>query len=163
MNKKKISKLLLVMALALLLIVLIGVGYGYLNREKTQGGMILDENAEQYDPEASLETDGNGIAIPGYGVIYFPENETDVQITLYNPEQNTCLFQFELYIDDESQPIASTDLVEPGKAVSEVTLSRALEAGTYTLSIKVLTYAVDTFAPLNNAMVRTQLSVLADE
>ena len=82
-------------------------------------------------------------------------------LTLYNPEKNTCLFRFELYLEDQEEMIASTGLIEPGKAVQEITLAHALPAGNYTLNIKVDTYTADTQMPLNNALVQAELCVLS--
>ena len=124
----------------------------------------VDKNASEWDG-SSLENlnSQQGIKIPGYGTIYFPADETDVSITLYNPEDNECYFQFELYIDGESEPVASTGAVEPGSAVTEVTLSRPLEAGTYQLDIKINTYTLDGLTPLNDAVVSTDLTVTQSE
>lgn len=165
MKKKKITAIASIFAIILLAIAIIGLFHSCDDENlQANGGMILDSAAESYDPKVDITTNSDdGIAIPGYGTIYFPENETDIQITLYNPKKNTCLFKFELYIDDEATPIATTDLVEPGKAVQNVKLERPLKIGEYKLNIKVLTYAADTYTPLNNALVYADLYVLANE
>lgn len=161
MKRKAIA--LSVLAVLLILICVMSLVHGYWMDKASpeSGGMILDADAQPYDPSADL-TGGvtSGIAIPGYGDIYFPAGETTVQLTLYNPEKNNCLFRFELYIDDAAEPIAATDLIEAGKAVQTVTLSHPLQAGEYTLSIKVLPYTVENHAPLNNALVRAKLFVV---
>lgn len=126
-----------------------------------QGGFTLDENAQNYTPSGGLSSGKkSGIAVPGYSTVYFPADETDVPLTLYNPEKNTCLFRFELYLDDEDTPAACTGLIEPGKAVQRVTLTRPLCAGSYALHIKVNAFAADTHTPLNNALVEAELCVL---
>lgn len=160
--KKRKTVLLSILALILVLVSIIGLVHSCQNNKPSteSGGLILDENAYPYDPSANLVADNaNGIAIPGYGDIYFPADETTVQITLYNPEKNNCLFRFELYIDDNTEPIASTDLIEAGKAVDSITLSHPLRAGEYTLNIKVLPYTVESHTALNNALVRAKLYV----
>lgn len=163
MDKKKKKIWIVISAIVLVLLILAGVFLfrGCQNQESGSGGMIFDPNAEPYDPSSDIAADHvSGIAIPGYGNIYFPSDETTVQITLYNPEKNDCLFRFELYIDDENEPIASTELIEPGKAVQTVTLSRPLTKGEYSLNIKVLPYTKDDLTPLNNALVYAKLYVL---
>lgn len=162
-KRRIVLSILALIAVAALLIAVIGLVHSCQNSEETPlgGGLILDLDAEPYEPSADLSTDGsNGIAIPGYGDVYFPAGKKDVQITLYNPEQNDCLFRFELYIDDRTEPIAATDLIEAGKAVQTVTLSESLDAGEYTLAIKVLPYTVEEHVPLNNALVRAKLYVV---
>lgn len=161
--KKRKSIVLCIIAVALLLISIVGIVHSCQNWGTTQasGGMILDYNAEPYVPSDSLVSDSaKGIDIPGYGDVYFEAEETTVQLTLYNPAQNNCLFRFELYIDDNTEPIASTNLIESGKAVHTVTLSKPLQEGEYTLNIKVMTYTVEDHTALNNALVRAKLHVL---
>ena len=82
-------------------------------------------------------------------------------MTLYNPAQNACLFQFALYLEGEEEPIASTGLIQPGKAVQEITLARPLAPGDYTLNIQVNTYTSDMQTALNNAFVKAELRVFA--
>ncbi|MEE1002463.1 MAG: hypothetical protein U0L17_01785 [Acutalibacteraceae bacterium] len=166
MKKSKTSVFFSVIVTILLLVVIVSLLHScrYHQSQKTNSGMILDSSAEEYIPDYTLATENsNGISIPGYGTIYFPEDETNVQITLYNPEQNDCLFRFELYIDNEKNPIADTGLIESGKAVQNLTLSHPLKAGEYKLNIKVLPYTTDTHTPLNNALVYAKLYVLANK
>lgn len=166
MTRKKTISILLILVMIVLFTLIIAFTYSCHNQDTAQStnSMMLDPDAAAYEPSANLVTNGGqGIAIPGYSNIYFPEGETEVQLTLYNPDKNTCLFQFELYIDDEPEPIASTGLIEPGNAVQSVTLNRALEPGDYTLSIQVLPYTADTQTALNNALVHARLYVLAEE
>lgn len=161
--QKRGDVLLSILASITVLVSIIGLVHSCQNNKPLteSGGLILDEDAQPYDPSADLVADNvNGIAIPGYGDIYFPADETTVQLTLYNPEKNNCLFRFELYIDDNTEPIASTDLIEAGKAVESITLSHPLQAGEYTLGIKVLPYTVENYTALNNALVRAKLYVI---
>lgn len=156
LNKKKLT-----IGLIILLCFIAGsliFVYKVSNPAETSEGMIYDSNAVDWDDTVTDEEVSDGIAIPGYASIYFPKGETEIQMTLPNPEENTCLFKYELYINDESEPIASTDLIEPGKAVETITLTEALSEGNYKLQIKILTYTED-FVPLNNALVKTDLTV----
>lgn len=121
-------------------------------------GLSIDPDTVSWS--SSIKDEGSGgIKIPGYGDIYFPADETSVQITLYNPEANNCLFAFELYLDDDKEPIAKTGLVEPGKALTEAELSRGLSAGEYVLQIKVNVFSPEGTS-LNNAIVKTKLYVV---
>lgn len=128
----------------------------------SQGGLFWEERAQDYALSAPLPSSGQGdIAIPGYSTVYFPAGETLVPMTLYNPAQNACLFQFALYLEGEEEPIASTGLIQPGKAVQEITLARPLAPGDYTLNIQVNTYTSDMQTALNNAFVKAELRVFA--
>lgn len=120
-------------------------------------GLSIDPNAQNWS--ASIPSDGkNGIQIPGYGDIYFPANQKTVPITLYNPGGNDCLFAFSLYINGQG-PCATTELIAPGTAVTQVMLDNSLEAGEYDLEIKVDTFEKESCAPMNNAVVETKLIV----
>lgn len=147
--------LILLLALSLLMLL-----HSYQQDDRiSSGGMVLDTNAIDYSPSSLVVDDDPGIAIPGYGTLYFPAGEKKVPLTLYNPEKNTCLFRFEISLEGENDLLASTGLIEPGKAVQEITLSEALNPGTYTLKIRVLPYETETLTPLNNALVRADLVV----
>ena len=161
--KERKAALLPILALIFILMSAISLVHIYQNHTLSpeSGGLVFDRNAQPYDPSAGFDADGaNGIAIPGYGNVYFPADETRVQLVLYNPEKNNCLFRFELYIDDDTKPIAATGLIEAGKAVESVTLSRPLKTGEYTLNIKVFPYTVENHTALNNALVRSKLYVV---
>ena len=124
------------------------------------GGLVLDENAEDIQPESSGTTaEQQGIKIPGYESIVFPAGETDVQLTLMNPAGNKCNFVYELYIDEDDTPIYTSGLIEPGKEISEITLANGLESGEYTLYMRVKAFSQETDIPLNGALVTVPLTV----
>ena len=130
------------------------------SQNQTAEGISFDNNAVAYNLDAPAEQAIGGISVPGYSTVYFPQGEQIVPITLWNPEKNTCLFQFELYIGEESTPIAATELIRPGMAVKTVTLAYGLNVGEYTLKIKVNTFNAETGTPLNNALVSAKLCVV---
>ena len=122
--------------------------------------LAVDPSANPWS-NGSVAEDGTnkGIKIPGYSQLYIPADTQDVQITLLNPQENECYFMFELFLEDESTPLYKSDLVEPGKAIEDLHLQRALQAGTYTLRIHITPYAGDRTTALNGANVTTTLVV----
>lgn len=122
----------------------------------------LEESSVEWDDSGMQkgEDSSQGIKIPGYGKIYFPSSEKQVEMTLYNPKENTCYFVFELYIDDEEIPIYASEYIEPGKALTAISLKRELTQGTYNMQIKISTYDTATEAPLNGAVLKTILEVI---
>ncbi len=119
-----------------------------------------DPNAQAWSPSAELATqESTGIHIPGYGEIFFPEGEQDVSITLYNPQKNDCILVYSLYLNDETEPIYTSGGIEPGKAVQQISLSHALEAGEYTLKLHITPYDPQTGSMLNQADVSAPLLV----
>lgn len=156
------TKLVVATATLLLLSVLaIGI-YNAVYRQGEGKGMSLqvDADATAWDDSAVAVSAGEGIRIPGYGTVYFPKNSTEVQLTLYNPKENNCYFIFELCLEGEEQPLYTSGYVEPGKAITQFSLNEGLDAGTYSLYIKIRPYDMQTQMLLNNAVVKTQLIVL---
>ena len=100
-----------------------------------------------------------GIRIPGYPKITIPADTTDVTMNLKNPEGNPCYFTFALVLTDNEETIYTSKMVEPGKAITEVTLSRALEAGEYPAEIRIITSSLKDGSAMNGANVETVLVV----
>ena len=121
----------------------------------------LDDAAQDWTGAAPPSKNGEqqGIKIPGYASISIPAGETDAKILLLNPEENPCYFSFELILDETGESLFTSKMVEPGKAIQEETLARALEAGEYDATIKISTYSLDTNTQMNGANVKTKLLV----
>ena len=123
-------------------------------------GLSFEENTASWDDSSLAQNDDqSGIRIPGYGDLLFPADTDAVPLTLYNPKQNDCDFVFELYLNGSGTPFYTTGKIPPGQAVEEIRTG-GLAAGAYTLNMKILTYDRETGAPLNNAVVRTKLTVV---
>lgn len=121
----------------------------------------LDDAAQTWTGTAPPDQNGQqqGIKIPGYASIALPAGKKDVKISLLNPEGNPCYFTFELVLDDTGETLYASKMVEPGKAVQEETLSRALDAGEYAATIKIATYSLENTTQMNGANVKTKLLV----
>lgn len=133
--------------------------------EKTGGGIEYDPDAGEYE-EPEEETAKQGVAIPGWGTLKIPANETEVTVDFFNPEANKDLYNltFELRLPDDSQQgyevLYTSGLVEPGLHIQKITLSRPLEAGTYDAVVHVQPYKTDEEqTPTNNADMNTKLVV----
>ena len=86
----------------IIVLLIVGVCIAVPILRQSQSGLQLDSNASAWEPTTSIQTtEEQGIQIPGYGTIYFAAGEKDVPITLYNPEENTCNFVFELSIEGD--------------------------------------------------------------
>ena len=135
-NKKRI----LMMAGSIFVVVIVAVVVYFLVRQDSKDPAFspdLDENA-------IVQTDGikekpEGIRIPGYPRITISADTKDVTMNLQNPEGNPCYFTFEIILTEGEETIYTSKLVEPGKAITDVTLSRALEKGEYPAVIKITT------------------------
>ncbi|OLA28992.1 MAG: hypothetical protein BHW30_08900 [Firmicutes bacterium CAG_194_44_15] len=114
------------------------------------------------DENAIVQTDGikekpEGIRIPGYPRITISADTKDVTMNLQNPEGNPCYFTFEIILTEGEETIYTSKLVEPGKAITDVTLSRALEKGEYPAVIKITTTSLTDGSAMNGADVETVL------
>ena len=114
------------------------------------------------DENAIVQTDGirekpEGIRIPGYPRITISADTKDVTMNLQNPEGNPCYFTFEIVLTEGEETIYTSKLVEPGKAITDVTLSRALEKGEYPAVIKITTTSLTDGSAMNGADVETVL------
>ncbi len=121
----------------------------------------IDKGAVNYPWKPSSGSVGTekGIAIPGYESITLPSGVTDVDLILPNPSDNPCNFWFTLILADTGEELYRSGMIPPSMAVKKVTLSRALEAGDYTLIISIRTTSVTDGVPMNGATLSVPLRV----
>lgn len=121
----------------------------------------IDPGAKDYEGAEPEDEGGTakGIAIPGYPSIELPANTKDVQVALLNPEGNPCYFTFEIVLKDGDESLYTSKQVPPGKAVTDITLSRVLEPGEYDATIRITTFSLEDQSPMNGANVETVLIV----
>lgn len=103
-----------------------------------------------------------GVQIPGYGEITAAAGSESLKMSLVNPKDNPCYFQFTLTVekDGEEKTLYESGLVEPGKAVQEFDLEY-LPPGDYDMLIKINTYSLeDGTTRMNGAEVMTTLHVV---
>ena len=161
-NKKK-NKILIGIIICLCAVIVGGAVY-FLTRQQTNGTPDsafvpdLDPNATTPTDEAQ-EDKPNGIRIPGYPSITIPADTTDVTMNLMNPEGNPCYFTFEIVLTDTDEVLYTSKMVEPGKAITDVTLSKGLSAGEYPAVIRITTASLEDGSAMNGANVETVLKV----
>lgn len=80
-------------------------------------------------------------------------------MNLENPAGNPCYFTFELVLKDTNETLYTSKMVEPGKAITNVTLSHGLENGEYPAVIKISTASLEDGSAMNGANVETTLIV----
>ena len=119
----------------------------------------IDPNAGNWDGSTPENKGGasQGIKIPGYPSITIAADTENVKMALLNPEDNPCYFKFEIVLKDSNETIFESKYVEPGKAITDVTLTKPLSAGEYPAIIKISTLSLDGKNPLNGANVETVL------
>jgi hypothetical protein len=118
-----------------------------------------DWNGPQLPDQSGDGAPSVGIKIPGYPSIALPKDKETVNVALVNPEGNPCYFTFELVLKDTGESLYKSKLVPPGKAITKITMARALEAGEYNAIIKINTTSVADGSAMNGANVETVLIV----
>lgn len=171
-----ISKKTLIVALIVLLLLVVGavtVAFNWNNwfgdaqstgpSSSQNGNLDIDENAGDWNgqtlPDKTDAPPAVGIKIPGYPSITLPKDQKTVNVALLNPEGNPCYFTFTLILKDTGETLYQSKLVPPGKAITEITMARALPAGEYDATIKITTTSVADGSAMNGANVETVLIV----
>lgn len=173
----KIVKTIVITVLACVLVfggALVGMNWGRWFGDAPQGApgaqtagnrLEIDPNAGEYVAPAPVEQPGGeGIAIPGWGSITIPAGQTAVTVDFPNPEANADKYylSFELRLKDSGEVLYTSGLVKPGLHIQQITLSRALEAGTYAAIVHVQPYKMDEAqTATNNADMETELIVVS--
>ena len=129
------------------------------------GGVVFDpsQGDKPQDPEA---TGAPGVAIPGWATLTIPPNQKTVNCGFENPiaNQGNYHLSFELRLIDPTKPngyeaLFTSGLVEAGKGIYEMTMTRGLPAGTYPAMVFVQPYYTDMTPTANNAQTAIQLIV----
>ena len=125
-------------------------------------GLVVDPNQGDYvAPETEVQP---GIAIPGWGELTMPPNQTEnIVVDFYNPEANEGKYYltYKLYLTNEDgseDVLYESGLIEPGKHIQSITLNHALEVGEYEATIHVQPYKMDG-TPANNLGNKLKLIV----
>lgn len=161
-NKKGI----LILSGSILVIAMIAVGLYFLLTKKDSDSADKPgpDMVAESEPDTVVESDSGtekpeGIRIPGYPRITIQADTKDVTMNLINPEGNPCYFTFEIVLTEENETIYVSEIVEPGKSITDVTLSHALEKGEYPAVIKITTTSLEDGLAMNGANVETVLVV----
>ncbi len=160
LSGKKMAVVYIVVGIILLLFAILQMnGAG---SKETEPDVNWELEAEQ-ESEAS-GGDSGYISIPGFDSATIDAGSETVSLYLYNPEANECYFVISIYLyegqNGEEELIYQSKLVSPGQELYEITLERALEAGTYQAYVNYATYTMDgEYTPLNGANVPFTLNV----
>lgn len=155
------NKLLIGIILVLCIVILGGIIYFMKQKDQNPDSAFkpdLDSNAAAME-QGDGEDEPDGIRIPGYPSITIDADTTDVKMNLMNPEGNPCYFTFEIILSDTNETIYTSKMVEPGKAITNVTLKHGLEAGEYPAVIRITTASLEDGSAMNGANVETTLVV----
>ena len=117
----------------------------------------IDSNAGDIGSGGNVSDNKQSIRIPGYPSITIAADKEEVTMNLMNPEGNPCYFTFEIVLGDTGESLYKSDMVEPGKAITNVKLNHSLAAGEYRAVIKISTASLTDGTAMNGANVETTL------
>lgn len=117
----------------------------------------IDSDAGEIGTESNYSGGQQGIRIPGYPSITVDAGKDNVTMNLFNPEGNPCYFTFEIVLSDSGETIYKSDMVEPGKAITNVKLQHPLATGEHNAVIKISTASLTDGKTMNGANVETVL------
>jgi hypothetical protein len=124
------------------------------------GGPELDEGAADWEGNqdtAESDVPDEGIRIPGFKSMTVEAKKTEVTVNLNNPEENNCLFVIRIVLTDTGETLYESKMIEPGKGLYEIPLSRALEPGTYQAQLQYEPYNMEGTIRLNGAVMNFEL------
>ena len=101
---------------------------------------------------------GENIAIPGYEKLSFAAGKTAQTVNLKNPPENACTFVLSLTLDDGTT-LWTGEALSPGEAFTRITLTKALDAGSYAATLHYDCYTIEDNTPLNGAEIQLTLEV----
>ena len=101
---------------------------------------------------------GENIAIPGYEKLSFAAGKTAQNVNLKNPAENACTFVPSLTLDDGTT-LWTGEALSPGEAFTRITLTKALDAGSYAATLHYDCYTIEDNRPLNGAEIQLTLEV----
>ena len=101
---------------------------------------------------------GENIAIPGYEKLSFAAGKTAQTVNLKNPPDNACTFVLTL-TPEGGEPLWTGKALSPGEAFTHITLSRALNAGSYAATLHYDCFSLQDNTPLNGAEIQLTLEV----
>lgn len=170
MDKQKgevrISKrtLIIIIMIVLLLIaggVYVGLNWNHWfdNASEEKFTPNIDEDASDWSDQQTTDNEKQGIKIPGYPSMTIEANKKNVSVALMNPDGNPCYFIFELSLDDTGEVLYTSDMIPPGQAIYEMTLSHGLSAGTYQAKLIIYTISLEDGKAMNGANMETILIV----
>lgn len=144
----------------LVIVLAAGITAGYFllwNRDTASNGLKVQKNTIEWNQDMQSADKNADIQIPYYGDVYMEGGSDKIDMTLVNPKENDCYFVYTFILSDTGEEIYQSDLIEPGRALTEADLEDEVPAGTYKMDIRIDTYTMDDQKTLNNAVVSTNL------
>ena len=130
-------------------------------KDSPVGSLPSDDSAVSWQGEQSITkpmvNNKPAIAIPGIKEIIFTAGDRKQKVNFYNPKENDCYFQMNLYAEDKL--IWKSGYVSPGNGYYNIELNRTFSTGTLQGFLLIKCYKQDG-TELNSAKVKFQITVI---
>ena len=157
MESRKNKKTIILILLLLLLGGGAGLGIAYLiNQPESATIVVGGEEIQINEPIYMDDGETEAIEIPGYDASY-TISEDSPSLYLTNPENNTVLMQFTLFVNGTQ--IYQSDYIPPNRMAAP-DLYSSLDEGTYNLTIQMDTLDIETLAPCSGVSQETVIQVV---
>lgn len=162
----KITKIVLIAVLAVVLAgggIIVGINWNNWFGDKPAASEV-DKNTRDYTGDKDTYTgrkNSDTIDIPGFDTMNLKAGTKKQSVNLHNPGENTCYFKMSIILKDGTK-LWESKLVEPGKAVYDITLNQSLSAGAYpdcTLKYECFKMNKEQ-TPLNGSEIKFTLNVI---
>ena len=171
--KLKLNKILTAFLIIIMVFgTLIGCTENGGNPETSEKAVAMEESGEKPKKDYSNIVENPNIAIPGYESLTFTAGKKKQSVNFYNPKENTCYFRISLVVKDETDTangeegnageetvLWTSDFIEPGEHVKSIKLSKELESGEYTATLKYECFRLQDKTPLNGSNIELILNV----
>ena len=162
MKKKRwITAILILAAVCALAAAGVMVYHKYFAKQPTDFNGVVGKVSDGWSTglEEEPAPQKKGIQIPGYGSAEMKAGDKSLYLSIGNPEANECGFYATLKLEDGTV-LYQSELLEPGYGLTEIPLSRTLEAGEYTAMVCYECVTLDEeHTPLNSAESEFKLIV----
>ncbi len=166
-DKKNDNKIIITIIVAALIIaagLIVGLNYdklfgNNLNVSKERIKQQIDENAGEFFEKE--DENAPNVTMPGWSQITIDANTTDITrgIDFYNPDANKGYYYLKFQLKIKDEVLYESDLVESGKHIQKIKISRPLKAGVYDAVVFIQPYKMDMKTPTNNGEVKIKLIV----
>lgn len=121
--------------------------------------LLPDENAVPYSGSDIDTVEYSDCLIPCYGTVSAAAADGMMQITLLNPEGNSCIFTFEIILDGSGDTLFESGQVAPGMCIEQVRSEKPLAKGDFPASVIIRAYDHDNLSERGSAAIAFTLSV----
>lgn len=162
MRKKNRRFYIVVGSFIIFFLTLAGIIYYVEHNKVATNESRFDTKAKDFDFDVEKGEDWtpDTILFPSYDDVNVVEGDKAMYVALCNPKANNVNFKYSIERTDTKEKYIETDLIEPGKAVTEIPLPANLKAGSYPIVFKIRAFSRKDNATLNGTDLVLKLNVL---